>query len=215
MRTPDHLPRLSTGSHTEGSGRACIMNAISYLEGDREITDRPECVYWPLAAMAQILNDNICRHGGAPTYGTEICGPCSHELWKLGARLIGTARISDDTFTPILRRLNFRHVTAPQITEWASLDSSWPDVPVEMLHSPRWAHRLRNRAAAHGLTVVGISPGDALAYAATAHFHNDGTLAEAHRIVDTFEELAGASFGRDITDDDVLHVQRDAKVSVL
>ena len=49
------LPILSVGSHERGSGRACIMNAISYLRGDSDITDYPACVHPILAQAAQMI----------------------------------------------------------------------------------------------------------------------------------------------------------------
>ena len=115
----DSLPQLAVGSHDEGSGQACIMNALSYLTGQATITDMPTCVWRPLAYLAQLANDNICesthqgwrkviRHGcltvgpGADsphepepncTLGsvTLLCPSCTHTMWMLGARMIGSA----------------------------------------------------------------------------------------------------------------------------
>lgn len=87
--TPDQLPLLSVGSHDRGSGNACIMNAISYLQGDLEITDAPGCVYEPFQVPAVAINDHLCVHRVAPD--PRLCDTCSHEMWLLGARLIGTA----------------------------------------------------------------------------------------------------------------------------
>ena len=104
----DALPQLAIGSHSSQSGRACIMNAISWLEGDRDITDMPSCVWPPLAMIAQSLNDNICtvgHHGrqvsiekvelhngdeGACTV-TLLCPACTHKMWMFGTRLIGSS----------------------------------------------------------------------------------------------------------------------------
>lgn len=49
--------RLATGSHPKGSGRGCAMNVISFIIGDAEITDFPECSAVPLARMVQHVND--------------------------------------------------------------------------------------------------------------------------------------------------------------
>jgi hypothetical protein len=68
---------------------ACIMNAISYLNGDKDITDMPNCVDQMLASAAQVANDRICF--GHPGFlGPELCPECSHKMWLLGARMIGT-----------------------------------------------------------------------------------------------------------------------------
>lgn len=94
----DSLPVLASGSHKEGSGYACIMNAVSYLNGDSEISDMPGCVYRPLAHLAQAINDNNCG-SGHPGYRIidehkhlhQLCPSCTHEMWLFGAELIGTA----------------------------------------------------------------------------------------------------------------------------
>lgn len=112
----DGLPQLAVGGHREGSGMACIMNAVSYLNGDKHITDTPDCVWRPLAETVQVVNDGICRdsHPGSSIVeqwvchmfpsgrhvhdGTCVqrpslvmCPSCTHKMWMIGARLIGTA----------------------------------------------------------------------------------------------------------------------------
>lgn len=124
------LPQLAVGSHADGGGRACIMNALAYLEGAADITDMPACVWPPLAWLSQVVNDNICDPGhvgwqlgskpadecvwinlpavddGCPDSYTctssacmcveqfeLLCPTCSHTMWMLGSRLIGTGRV--------------------------------------------------------------------------------------------------------------------------
>lgn len=99
---PDALPELAADSHPAGSGQACIMNAISYLNGDTSITDMPDCTYPPLAALAHQVNDTLCRHRP----GRALCPACSHRMWALGARLIGTADAVADWSEAESRRLN-------------------------------------------------------------------------------------------------------------
>ena len=84
---PDALPQLAVGTHQRGTGKACIMNAISYLNGDSKITDLPSCTDPVLATLAQMVNDSLCRH----RLGDLLCSDCSHVMWRLGVRLIGTA----------------------------------------------------------------------------------------------------------------------------
>lgn len=107
---PDMLPQLHKGAHEAGSGRACVMNAIAYMNGDKTISDMPSCVYPPFALMAQAINDNICKHTkcqlceSANALGlglkhdcvTPLCGPCAHKVWMMGVQLIGTAELESD-----------------------------------------------------------------------------------------------------------------------
>lgn len=97
----DALPQLATGNNEAGSGQACIMNAISYLTGQQKINDLPDCVWEPLARMAQVLNDSICRpdhlgwrlgkQGFSGHHTALLCPDCTHKMWIFGARLIGSA----------------------------------------------------------------------------------------------------------------------------
>lgn len=96
----DALPQLAIGNNEQGTGRACIMNAISYLNGDTIITDTPGCVWTPLARMAQAVNDAVCqpRHweklGRSVTISNGrpelLCPSCTHQMWMFGAELIGS-----------------------------------------------------------------------------------------------------------------------------
>ncbi len=87
MQIPDFMPRLSVGSHDlRATGQGCVMNAVSYLNGDVRITDTPECALPLLARVAQEVNDVYCSH----REGDVLCGPCSTVVWELGLRTIGT-----------------------------------------------------------------------------------------------------------------------------
>lgn len=96
------LPVLATGHHPQGSGFACIMNAISYLNGDAVISDLPGCVWAPLARVAQAVNDSICGtdhvgHESVARVGgpfARLCPSCTHEMWLFGAELIGSAEVA-------------------------------------------------------------------------------------------------------------------------
>jgi hypothetical protein len=91
VEIPNGLPILSVGSHERGSGRACIMNAISYLRGDSDITDYPACVHPILAQAAQMINDSICNEPVKDKMGEEVlCPSCAHQVWLFGSRLMGT-----------------------------------------------------------------------------------------------------------------------------
>lgn len=93
------LPQLAVGDQRHTSGSACIMNAIAWLEGDSQISDLPNCVWKPLAYLAQMVNDNVCQEGHpgrhvkrqAHSHITYLCPGCSHQMWMIGVRLIGSA----------------------------------------------------------------------------------------------------------------------------
>lgn len=59
-----HPLRLARGSHQAGSGTGCAMNAVSYITGDAEITDYPECCARPLATIVQWCNDQLAGPDG-------------------------------------------------------------------------------------------------------------------------------------------------------
>jgi hypothetical protein len=70
----------------------CIMNAISYLNGDTEITDMPSCTHLVLAKVAQVLNDQICTH----REGNTLCVECSTIMWGYEPLLRGTEPPADE-----------------------------------------------------------------------------------------------------------------------
>lgn len=84
-----HPLRLAVGSHKPGSGKGCAMNVISYINGDVEITDFPQCSAQPLAYLVQQCNDRL---------GDEI-GYLSPEnsliVLDLGYQTIGTAGVEE------------------------------------------------------------------------------------------------------------------------
>lgn len=88
---PDGLPSLAKGSRPRGSGQACVMNYLSYLNGDVQVTDLPDCTEPQLAMLAQNVNDDLCWHTGPSDL---LCSDCAGELLRLAPLLIGT-RISE------------------------------------------------------------------------------------------------------------------------
>jgi hypothetical protein len=63
-----HPLRLAKGSHQPGSGKGCAMNVISYINGDVEITDVPECSAPALARIVQDVNDYLADIRGDEGY---------------------------------------------------------------------------------------------------------------------------------------------------
>jgi hypothetical protein len=55
---PDRLPVLDRGTHTEGSGQVCSMEAASWLAGEKW-SDHPQAVHRAIASVARWVNDAV------------------------------------------------------------------------------------------------------------------------------------------------------------
>jgi hypothetical protein len=53
---PDRLPQLERGSHRPGSGKACVMEAASWL-ADEPWSDHPRSVHRAIAQVAIRVNE--------------------------------------------------------------------------------------------------------------------------------------------------------------
>jgi hypothetical protein len=84
-----HPLRLARGSHQPGSGKGCAMNAISYINGDEQITDFPATSARPLASFVQLCNDLLARPDGH--LSPEDC----LTVLDLGWLTVGTAEVAD------------------------------------------------------------------------------------------------------------------------
>jgi len=82
-----HPLRLAKGSHQPGSGKGCAMNVISYISGDVEITDFPECSARPLARMVQRVNDELAGPDGYLSPENSVL------VLDLGWQTVGTAGV--------------------------------------------------------------------------------------------------------------------------
>jgi len=82
-----HPLRLAKGSHEPGSGKGCAMNVISYINGDVQITDYPECSARPLARLVQQLNDGLADKDGYLSPKDSVL------VLDLGWRTVGTADV--------------------------------------------------------------------------------------------------------------------------
>jgi hypothetical protein len=81
--------RLANGSHQPGSGKGCVMNAISYINGDAEITDFPACSARPLASFVQWCNDLLARPDGYLSLRDSVLA------FELAWQTVGTAEVPD------------------------------------------------------------------------------------------------------------------------
>ncbi len=85
-----HPLRLARGSHQQGSGKGCAMNAISYINGDEQITDFPATSARPLASFVQLCNDLLAGPDGylSPTDSVLVL--------DLGWLTVGTVDVSNN-----------------------------------------------------------------------------------------------------------------------
>jgi hypothetical protein len=81
--------RLAKGSHQPGTGKGCAMNAISYINGDAQITDFPTCSARPLAAFVQSCNDLLAGPDGYLSPENSVLA------LELGWLTVGTADVDD------------------------------------------------------------------------------------------------------------------------
>ena len=84
-----HPLRLARGSHQPGSGKGCAMNAISYINGDEQITDFPATSARPLASFVQLCNDLLAGPDG------YLSPEDSFLVLDLGWLTVGTADAAD------------------------------------------------------------------------------------------------------------------------
>ena len=84
-----HPLRLARGSHQPESGKGCAMNAISYINGDAQITDFPATSARPLASFVQLCNDLLAGPDG------YLSPEDSFVVLDLGWLTVGTADVAD------------------------------------------------------------------------------------------------------------------------
>jgi hypothetical protein len=156
MQVPDALPILSSGHHPAGSGKACIMDAISWLQGKPEEGDAPSCVHPVLRSLAIKVNDNMADAD-------------RWQLWGLVPRLIGTADLRDDVAQrkvlnvrlAIFAARSVLHLAKNQPVALAAIRSAevWCDEPTE-----------ENRLLAKDASAAASASAYAYAYASAAAY---------------------------------------------
>lgn len=143
MEVPDRLLRLDRGSHRPESGRACAMEAASWLAGERW-SDHPRSVHRVIAAVARWVND-------------ELGDDQRQRLWPLILGSLGTARPWRPLLAHRLRRCAWRArasargndprlVWAAVLAEHARLTGHQP-VPVPAERFSTLADQLQARSA--------------------------------------------------------------------
>jgi hypothetical protein len=94
-----HPLRMARGSHQPGSGKGCAMNAISYINGDEQITDFPATSARPLASFVQLCNDLLAGPDG------YLSPDDSMLVLELGWLTVGTADVADTVVHPWVAKL--------------------------------------------------------------------------------------------------------------
>lgn len=90
---PEFLPTLSSGAHSAEEGKACVMEYVSILAGEK-FSDHPSCTDPVLAAAARAVNDWMTDEGRS-------------QLVPLIGRLFGTAsRGSDEVGVQLAEFIN-------------------------------------------------------------------------------------------------------------
>ena len=84
-----HPLRLARGSHQPQSGKGCAMNAISYINGDEQISDFPATSARPLASFVQLCNDLLAGPDGYLSPEDSLL------VLDLGWLTVGTADVAD------------------------------------------------------------------------------------------------------------------------
>lgn len=130
------LPTISRGAHADPSQGACVMEMVSYLNGD-EWTDFPTCTLPEISGIAQAVNDTLPVDD-------------RHLLSSQFDRLFGTAEIQADpdlyyAFLEELCKLgvtfasdaNFHDIFAKSIlklVEQGKVFRAWEDLSMEFTY---------------------------------------------------------------------------------
>ena len=143
MSIPNALPTLSAGAHKLGEGKACVMEYVSLLAGEKW-SDSPTCTYRPLAMAAQVVND-------------RLSGDDRHLLVPLIGRLFGTALPVDNRLFALRVARTVEHlstkakvrndVTARYLAGTADIEELLPVTTVQALDDDSYAYSAANSAS--------------------------------------------------------------------
>jgi hypothetical protein len=167
LQVPDVLPTLAVGSHARGAKKLCLMNAISYLNGDVEITDMPSCTHPVLSQLAQYLNDSICTH----RTDNILCAECASVMWSYEPLLVNTAPPKDDLEA---RRLAVHIAVVLARSVLSIYEDQYPNDPRPRLAidaAEAWKNKPSKDAAAHAANAAANAAANTAAYAANAAAH--------------------------------------------
>jgi hypothetical protein len=170
---PDALPVLSRGNHKPGSGKACIMDAISIVSGQAHEQDHPSAVHPLLRPLFITLNDSatdtdrqLLWTPGLKAWGTGVDGdldPGETRRLIVGL-LLGQAR----------RRLSGRKIADHPAVRVLPAVLAWQQKPGYQ------TRMILRRATAVGQAHAVVCPGCSLVLAAATATHGDKVAIEAY-----------------------------------
>jgi hypothetical protein len=174
-----HPLRLVKGSHRPGSGEGCAMNAISYINGDTQITDFPDSSARPLAILVQSCNDLLAGPGGYLSPDNSVLA------LELAWQTVGTAGVAQ----PMLHAWVAELLTNPSwgVVRYAKLTAIKAISDIAELHRraafndmPSWeAWDAVDRAARAAERGTNPAPNPAGLYAIRAAYQSTA-LVDAH-----------------------------------
>jgi hypothetical protein len=181
-----HPLRLASGSHQPGSGKGCAMNVISYENGDKKISDYPECSDRMLARIVQGVNDSLADADGYLSAENSLIA------LDLGHQTVGTAYhgLNEQDLKVVYVRCAIyaaRKVIhlAKTPKALAAIDAAekWADEPNEV-----------NRKAAADADAYAAADAAADAYAYAAAYAAADAAADAYAYADAAAAAAAAAY---------------------
>ena len=201
MNVPDFLPVLSAGPHDSPSEGACVMEYVSLLAGEKW-SDTPACTYFPLARVAQFVNDRL---------------PDSerHRLVPLIGRLFGTTLpVNDSVFALRVARtvehLNVSAKACNDVTErYLAGEATLNELNDSSTHAYAAAYASSAAyEAADAAYEAANAAHEAATYAAYANYYANGiagmdAVEWLSIVIDIYDELSGRTEHRDVTEADL------------
>ena len=171
---PDNMPTLSGGKHDPREGKACVMEYVSLLAGEKW-SDSPSCTHPVLAAMARNVNDRLPDDE-------------RHLLVPLIGRLFGTAETGTD---------HERQVLSVRLAVWCArqvLEHSGDHRAVALAAIEAAEGWCEGRVTAAAADAAAANAYDANAYAAASAASADAASA-AYAAADAADDLVGLLSG--------------------
>lgn len=166
--------RLAKGSHQPGSGKGCAMNAISYINGDAQITDFPACSARPLAALVQSCNDLLAGPGGYLSPDNSLLA------LELGWQTVGTADVADSVIHAWAAELLTNSTWG--VLRYAHISAIKAIIDIAQLH--------RNVASGHTPPVAAWDAADRAARAAAGAISRTSNPAGLYAVRAVYESTA-------------------------
>jgi hypothetical protein len=150
------------------------MNAISYINGDTQVTDFPACSARPLAALVQSCNDLLAGPGGYLSPDNSLLA------LELGWQTVGTADVADSVIHAWVAEL----LTNPTwgVVRYANIGAIKAIIDIAQLH--------RNVASGHTPPVAAWDTADRAARAAARAISRTSNPAGLYAVRAAYESTA-------------------------